>query len=66
MKNTEGQQSLSGNTPKVSQEIRLTFKDVLMLHGVKDLPFLDTPELKNFAVESTEEILGRHDPEWIK
>ena len=33
-------------------ERHLTFEDVLELHGVKDMPFLDTPELQAFAVRS--------------
>ncbi len=49
-----------------SQEIHLTFEDVLKLLEVKELPFLDTPELENFAVRSTKDILTRHNPEWIK
>ncbi|MFC1877706.1 hypothetical protein ACFL2E_10625 [Thermodesulfobacteriota bacterium] len=66
MKNTEVRQSLSGNTRKDYQETRLTFDSVLRLHGVKELPFLDTPELQNFAIEGTEDLLSRHGPEWIK
>ena len=31
-------------------ENQLTYEDVLELHGVKDMPFLDTPELQAFAV----------------
>ena len=66
MKNMEGRQSLSGNTRKNYQETRLTYEDVLNLHGVKSLPFLDTPELRAFAVRGTRDILSRHNPEWIK
>ncbi len=66
MKSTEDQQYQNGDIRQVYQGVPLTFEDVLKLHGVKDMPFLDTPELQAFAVRSMESILKRHNPEWIK
>jgi hypothetical protein len=62
----EDRLSHSENIQKGSQENKVTYEDVLRLHEVETLPFLDTPELKNFAVSSTKEILKRHDQNWIK
>ncbi len=66
MKNTDGQQSLSGNTLKDSQGNQLTYEGVLRLLEVKELPFLDTPELKGLAVRGAEALLTRYPPEWFK
>lgn len=66
MKSTAGPPSDSGNIREDPQEIQLTYEYVLRLLNVESLPFLNTPELKLFAVRGTRSILQRHPPEWIK
>ncbi|MBC8178649.1 MAG: hypothetical protein H8E19_14695 [Deltaproteobacteria bacterium] len=44
----------------------LTYEDVLTLHGVDELPFIDTEDMKRFAIRGTQNLLARNGAEWIK